>query len=114
VLASRRGKAIRFSEQDVRAMGRSARGVNGMNLEDGDEVVSLVKVGEEGPILPMICFPYCTNRAIPYMATLMGAIGVMSVISVSICGPRLTPWNKEWNIWIWGVISVMAFGPARG
>lgn len=39
-LLSRQGMAIRFTEQDVRAMGRDAAGVRGMNLRPGDEVVS--------------------------------------------------------------------------
>jgi len=37
---SRLGRGIRFSESDVRPMGRSASGVRGMRLRDGDEVVS--------------------------------------------------------------------------
>lgn len=40
LLCSRAGKAIRFSESDVREMGRSARGVRGIRLKRGDEVVS--------------------------------------------------------------------------
>src|SRR5205814_286978 len=40
-LCSKEGMAIRFSEEDVRAMGRTARGVAGMNLDPGDEVVAL-------------------------------------------------------------------------
>jgi len=40
------GKAIRFSEDDVRAMGRTARGVRGMTLLDGAKVVSLQLVQE--------------------------------------------------------------------
>ncbi|MBI3619457.1 DNA gyrase subunit A, partial [Candidatus Peregrinibacteria bacterium] len=36
---SRKGKAIRFPEPDVRSMGRSAGGVIGIRLNDGDEVV---------------------------------------------------------------------------
>jgi DNA gyrase subunit A len=39
-MASKLGMTIRFSEQDVRAMGRSAGGVRGMRLRAGDEVVS--------------------------------------------------------------------------
>ena len=39
-MASRRGQALRFSEDDVRAMGRSAAGVRGMKFRDGDELVS--------------------------------------------------------------------------
>jgi DNA gyrase subunit A len=39
-LVSRSGMAIRFSEDEVRAMGRAAAGVRGMKLRSGDEVVS--------------------------------------------------------------------------
>jgi len=40
-LCSRGGKAIRFSEKRVRSMGRLARGVKGMALKKGDELVSM-------------------------------------------------------------------------
>jgi DNA gyrase subunit A len=40
-LCSRSGKAIRFSEKGVRAMGRTARGVKGMVLKKGDALVSM-------------------------------------------------------------------------
>ncbi|MDL4863068.1 DNA gyrase subunit A [Halomonas elongata] len=42
MLLSSNGKAIRFDESDVRAMGRTARGVRGMRLLDGAEVISLI------------------------------------------------------------------------
>jgi DNA gyrase subunit A len=38
-LLSRKGKAIRFKEEDVRSMGRAAAGVRGIHLGDGDELV---------------------------------------------------------------------------
>src|SRR5437879_6252882 len=41
LMVSRLGQAIRFSEQDVRAMGRDASGVQGMRLRAGDEVISI-------------------------------------------------------------------------
>ena len=44
VLATRRGKAIRFSEADVRPMGRRTEGVMGIRLGAGDEVVGMVVV----------------------------------------------------------------------
>ncbi|MCK4621855.1 MAG: DNA gyrase subunit A [Desulfuromonadales bacterium] len=44
ILASRNGKSIRFPESDVRAMGRPARGVRGMNLEGDDVVIGLQSV----------------------------------------------------------------------
>ena len=40
-LASRQGKAIRFPEADARPMGRVTRGVRGMNLDKGDEVIGM-------------------------------------------------------------------------
>ena len=42
ILANRGGKAVRFNESTVRAMGRTATGVKGMDLEDNDEVVGMV------------------------------------------------------------------------
>ena len=42
VLVSNHGKAVWFGESDVRSMGRSARGVRGMKLTDGGEVLSLL------------------------------------------------------------------------
>ncbi|MHC1585820.1 MAG: DNA gyrase subunit A [Candidatus Syntropharchaeia archaeon] len=41
VLATKLGKAIRFSEDEVREMGRSARGVRGIKLEEGDKVIGM-------------------------------------------------------------------------
>jgi DNA gyrase subunit A len=41
LMVTRLGQGIRFSEDDVRPMGRAAAGVRGMKLRAGDEVVSL-------------------------------------------------------------------------
>jgi DNA gyrase subunit A len=41
LLATRQGKSIRFSEEDARAMGRTATGVRGISLSRGDEVVGM-------------------------------------------------------------------------
>jgi DNA gyrase subunit A len=46
LLASRNGKSIRFHETDVRAMGRTARGVRGMALEGDDLVIGMETVTE--------------------------------------------------------------------
>jgi DNA gyrase subunit A len=47
MLFSDAGKAVRFSEEDVRAMGRTARGVRGMALGIGQQVISLVVAQDE-------------------------------------------------------------------
>ncbi|MEY3137105.1 MAG: hypothetical protein RL580_837, partial [Pseudomonadota bacterium] len=46
ILCSNGGKAIRFNESEVRPMGRDATGVRGIKLAEGQEVISLVVVGE--------------------------------------------------------------------
>lgn len=47
VLATRKGMAIRFKEDDIRSMGRAAYGVRGIRLRKGDEVVSLDVVTDD-------------------------------------------------------------------
>jgi DNA gyrase subunit A len=48
LLANKNGRAIRFLEQDVRAMGRTATGVRGMRLDDeNDAIVGMVVVDRE-------------------------------------------------------------------
>ena len=41
LLSTRDGKAIRFQEEDARALGRTARGVRGITLEEGDSLVAM-------------------------------------------------------------------------
>lgn len=41
------GKAVRFSEEDVRSVGRTARGVRGMNLDEGQRIISLLVAENE-------------------------------------------------------------------
>ncbi len=51
LLVTRRGKALRFSEEDVREMGRASCGIKGMKLSEGDEISGVVKVTEGESIL---------------------------------------------------------------
>ena len=51
MLFSSEGKATRFNEKQVRAMGRTARGVRGINLADGHKLISLIVPKEGGRIL---------------------------------------------------------------
>ena len=46
LLASQSGKAIRFPEKEARAMGRTSRGVRGMQLEDDDRVIGMEVVSD--------------------------------------------------------------------
>ncbi len=47
MLFSDGGKAVRFDENDVRPMGRNARGVKGMTLEDGQSVIAMLVAEDE-------------------------------------------------------------------
>ncbi|OJU92760.1 MAG: DNA gyrase subunit A, partial [Burkholderiales bacterium 66-5] len=47
MLFSDGGKAVRFDENDVRPMGRNARGVRGMMLEDGQSVIAMLVAEDE-------------------------------------------------------------------
>ncbi|UGA56076.1 DNA topoisomerase (ATP-hydrolyzing) subunit A [Vibrio sp. VB16] len=51
MLFSKTGKVVRFKEELVRGMGRTAAGVRGMKLVNGDQVVSLIVPANEGNIL---------------------------------------------------------------
>lgn len=51
MLFSSEGKAVRFSETDVRAMGRVSKGVRGMRLPENHAVISMVIPEEEGLLL---------------------------------------------------------------
>jgi len=51
VLGTRNGMAIRFSEQDARPMGRTAYGVRGINLREGDVVVAMEVVTSDATLL---------------------------------------------------------------
>ena len=51
IIGTRQGQAIKFSEQDVRTMGRVTRGVRGIRLKDDDYVVGMSKTDENGKLL---------------------------------------------------------------
>ncbi len=53
VIASKSGLAVRFTEENVRVMGRLARGVRGIRLREDDEVVGLALVEEGKTLLTM-------------------------------------------------------------
>ncbi len=51
MLFSSAGKAVRFNENDVRAMGRTAKGVRGIRLEEGQKMISLIVPKDGGRML---------------------------------------------------------------
>jgi DNA gyrase subunit A len=70
VLSTRKGMAIRFSEAQARAMGRNTRGVRGIKLQEGDEVVGMVVADPDGYLLTV-----CENgygKRTPFGANVAG------------------------------------------
>lgn len=49
ILVSKQGQSIQFEESDVRSMGRTARGVSGMRVDQGDEVIGMAIIDPADP-----------------------------------------------------------------
>src|SRR5579872_1809970 len=80
MLFTNAGKVIRFSEDDVRSMGRTARGVRGVKLQDGQRVISLTVVHPQGDILTATENGYGKRTHIDeYRSTGRGGQGVISI-----------------------------------
>ncbi|PID48632.1 MAG: DNA gyrase subunit A [Proteobacteria bacterium] len=79
MLLSTAGKAIRFHENDVRAMGRTAAGVRGIKLEEGHQVNSLI-ILSEGEILTATENGYGKRTRVDEFSTQgRGGIGVIAI-----------------------------------
>jgi DNA gyrase subunit A len=80
MLLTNAGKAIRFSETEVRAMGRSARGVRGIRLGEGQTVIALLVVEERGMILTVTANGYGKRTPVEdYPRKGRGGQGVISI-----------------------------------
>ncbi len=79
-LGTRQGKAIRFEEQNVRPMGRIARGVRGINLRDQDEVVAMAVVRPGGTLLTVTENGYGKRTELDeYRVQSRGGLGIISI-----------------------------------
>jgi DNA gyrase subunit A len=80
ILGSYEGMASRFSENEVRPMGRQARGVRGMELEEGDYLVGVEIVAKEGLILSISEHGYGKRTPLQdYRLTARGRKGVINM-----------------------------------
>lgn len=79
IIATRKGMAIRFREQDVRSMGRQARGVRAIRLNEGDEVVGMCVVEDDSLVLTVSETGYGRlSYAENYRLTSRGVKGVIN------------------------------------
>ena len=100
IMASRFGKAACFSEEEVRPMGRSARGVIGMNLVNKDDrIVSMEAVNNEETLLTVTENGYGKRTSFDeYAPKHRGSQGVVTIVT------------NERNGYVTGVCSVPAGG----
>ena len=80
LIATRSGMAIRFSEAEVRPMGRTAYGVRGITLRDDDEVVAMEVVRPGTAVLTVTANGYGKRTPIEeYRVTGRGGIGIINI-----------------------------------
>jgi DNA gyrase subunit A len=80
LMVSRKGQAIRFSEKDVRGMGRDASGVQGMRLRGDDEVISVTIAADDADLLVVTENGYGKRtRVADYPRKGRGGMGVRTV-----------------------------------
>ena len=79
-LGTRSGKAIRFAEQDVRPMGRAARGVRGISLRNDDDVVAMAVVRPGGTLLTVTENGFGKRTELnEYRVQSRGGVGIISI-----------------------------------
>ena len=94
MIATANGQACRFDEIEARSMGRVTRGVIGIRLNKGDEVVSMAVVGEEGNLLTITENGFGKRSPIQeYRKTHRGSKGVRTIIVNDRNGKVI--WVKE-------------------
>lgn len=81
IISTAQGQAIRFHEKDVRAMGRNARGVRGIRLRTGDQVIGMDIVEESTSIFVISEFGYGKRTKIAqFTAHARGGVGIRSAV----------------------------------
>jgi DNA gyrase subunit A len=79
-IGTRNGMAIRFREDDVRSMGRTAYGVRGISLRDDDEVVGMDVLAPGGTILSVTEQGYGKRTELDeYRVQSRGGIGIINI-----------------------------------
>ena len=80
--------AIRFKEDDVRSMGRTAYGVRGITLRDDDDVVAMEVVKPGGTLLTVTEHGYGKRTEIDeYRVQSRGGVGIINISTSDRNGP---------------------------
>lgn len=92
MMAAKSGKAIRFNEEGVRAMGRTASGVRGISLsDDKDEVIGMIAVEDETSQVLVVSGKGYGKRSLisDYRITNRGGKGVKTISITDKTGPLI-------------------------
>ncbi|MFQ6136159.1 MAG: DNA gyrase subunit A [Candidatus Hydrothermarchaeales archaeon] len=82
LIGTKKGKAIKFSEKDVRVVGRPARGVRGIKLRKGDRVIGMEIIREDASLLTITENGYGKRTALSgYRTQRRGGQGVINIIT---------------------------------
>lgn len=81
IITTRDGQAIRFSEEDVRPMGRTARGVRGIKLRKDDQVISMDIVFDDASIFMISENGYGKRTAVEHFTKhRRGGVGIKAAV----------------------------------
>ncbi|GAB6990938.1 DNA gyrase subunit A [Paenibacillus pini] len=88
IMGTAQGMSIRFSENDVRSMGRGATGVKGINLDDNDEVIGMDVVDQDLDVLIVTSKGYGKRTpASDYRSQTRGGKGIKTINVTDKNGP---------------------------
>jgi len=80
LIGTQDGKAIRFSEEKVRDMGRSARGVRGISLDKKDKVIDMILAEKDATVLTVTELGFAKRTPIEeYRLTSRGGKGIINM-----------------------------------
>ncbi len=98
LISTKEGMSIRFSEEDVRPMGRAARGVKGIELDGKDKVVGLDLVDAKAQLLTVSEFGYGKRTdAEEYRAQSRGGKGIITMKTTDRNGPVIAALQAHEN-----------------
>jgi len=80
LIGTRLGKALRFSESNVRDMGRGAKGVRGIRLGKKDDVIAMVTANKDAHVLTVTSLGFAKRTTVEeYRLTSRGGKGVINI-----------------------------------
>jgi DNA gyrase subunit A len=90
IISTSHGQAIRFHEKDARPMGRASRGVRGIRLRTGDQVIGMDVVQDDSYIFVISQFGYGKRTKVSqFTAHKRGGVGIRSAVVNKKTGPLI-------------------------